>query len=195
MKLIIGLGNPGEKYKNTRHNVGYMVIDKLTSRLKIKLLENKKLSSSLIQSLCHGDKFILAKPNKFMNESGASVRKISDYYKIKINNICIISDDVDLPIGSIRVREEGSSGGHKGVESIIKSLNSEKFTRIRIGIAQLNTMPADADKMNIIDTKEFVLENFNNTESKIINKTIINATDIILDYLNGTKLESHTYEV
>ena len=195
MKLIIGLGNPDKSYQYTRHNVGHIVIDKLAERLKIKLLENKKLFSFLVQSMCHGDKFIIAKPNKFMNQSGDSIRKIVDYYKIKTKKIIIISDDVDLPIGSIRIREEGSSGGHKGVESIIKSLNSDKFMRIRIGIALLHTLPADVDKMSAIDTKEFVLENFSKKELKIINKSIIYTSNILLDYLNGKKLESHTYQV
>jgi len=201
MKLIVGLGNPGKTYENTRHNIGFMVINKLAAKLKINFSENKKLLSSITKSICHGDKFILAKPMKFMNLSGNSILKIVNYYKInpkgvplgENQNICIISDDVDLPIGIIRIRGEGSPGGHKGLESIIKSLNTDKFFRIRIGIARLHGLPQDAEKLDAINTKKFVLENFTKPEQKIIEKVILKTSSILLEYLNGKKLTSHTY--
>ena len=195
MKLIFGLGNFGTKYQNTRHNVGHMVVDFLADSLKIKFLENKKLFSLLAEKQLGGEKVLLAKSTRFMNESGISVRKIVDFYKIKIENICIISDDLDLPLKTIRIREGGSSGGHKGLESVINNLKTNEFFRIRIGIAPLQGQPPTAEKLNYLNANQFVLENFTKPELKIIKKAVLKTTNLLLEYLKGKKLTAHTYHL
>lgn len=136
MILLVGLGNPGEKYAKTRHNLGFMVVEELARKLlpleKTKWEEDKKSNSqlSIIDS-----QFILVKPQTFMNASGYAVVKILRYYDIKIlSNIWVIHDDVDLPLGKIKIRIGGAAAGHHGVESIIKELGTDKFVRFRLGI-------------------------------------------------------------
>lgn len=154
MKLIVGLGNPGTKYEKTRHNFGFMVIDFL--------IENKQLDSQKIK---------LIKPQTFMNNSGQEVKKIADYYKIIIEDIIVIHDDIDLPLGEIKVQTGRGSAGHKGVQSIIDALGTNDFTRIRIGIRP--------EKLTL-DTEKFVLQKFTPEEQEIIEQTIKKAAEIII---------------
>lgn len=134
MKLIVGLGNPGEKYAKTRHNLGFMVIDKLLRKLTpfqdIVWLEAKKFNSLMAKV---GNLF-LVKPQTMMNASGYAVNKLADFYKIKPEDILVIHDDVDLPLGKMKIRPGGAAAGHHGVESIIKHLGTDKFVRFRLGI-------------------------------------------------------------
>ena len=135
MKLIIGLGNPGEKYQNSRHNLGFMVADELARKIlplsKTKWRENKKLNS---QFIIFNSQFILIKPQTMMNASGYAVAKMSNFYKVKPEDIWVIHDDVDLPLGKIKIRLGGAAAGHHGVESIIQQLRTDKFVRFRLGI-------------------------------------------------------------
>jgi len=153
MKLIIGLGNPGTKYKKTRHNIGFMVIDFL--------IKNEEFNSKKVK---------LIKPQTFMNNSGQEVKKIVDYYKIPIENIIIIHDDIDLSLGEIKVQQNRSSAGHKGVQSIIDNLGTQDFIRMRIGIK-----PEELK----INTEKFVIQKFTEEEQEIINKTINKAATLI----------------
>lgn len=134
MKLIVGLGNPGEKYAKTRHNLGFMVIDKLLLKLtpsqEAVWLESKKFNSLLAKV---GNLFLI-KPQTMMNASGYAVDKLADFYKIKPEDIWIIHDDVDLPLGEMKIRSGGAAAGHHGVESIIKQLGTDQFVRFRLGI-------------------------------------------------------------
>ena len=157
MKLIIGLGNPGTKYKKTRHNIGFMVIDFL--------IKNEEFNSKKVK---------LIKPQTFMNNSGQEVKKIVDYYKIPIENIIIIHDDIDLSLGEIKVQQNRSSAGHKGVQSIIDNLGTQDFIRMRIGIK-----PEELK----INTEKFVIQKFTEEEQKIINKTIKKSADLITSAL------------
>ncbi len=133
MKLIVGLGNPGDKYKGTRHNAGFRVIDELADRfsISVKNKEHKGLSG---QGMIMGEKVILLKPQTFMNLSGDSVAPMAAYYGIAVEDIIVIYDDICLESGHLRIRKKGSAGGHNGMKSIIARLGSEEFPRVRVGV-------------------------------------------------------------
>ncbi len=155
MILIVGLGNPGKKYKNTRHNIGFRIIDAL----------NKKISNQEV---------VLFKPSTFMNNSGQAVKKKVN--NLSPENLIVVHDDIDLPLGTVRVSKNKSSAGHKGVQSIIEQLGTQQFTRIRIGIQPPNGKPQNTDK--------FVLKKFDKQEEKIIGPTIEQAVEIIKNQIN-----------
>jgi PTH1 family peptidyl-tRNA hydrolase len=183
MNIIIGLGNPGEQYKNTRHNVGFMVLDSFAEKNNFPEFKLQKKSNSLITEkpfdTAQGDKnIILVKPQTFMNESGKAVQKILSNNKDQVANIIIVHDDIDLPIGKIKIVKDRGSAGHKGVESIIKSIGNENLIRIRIGIET---------KKNVQAT-DIVLKKFSLEEQKIISEIISMSADAI-DYLLKEGLE------
>jgi PTH1 family peptidyl-tRNA hydrolase len=135
MYLVIGLGNPGKQYQKTRHNIGFMAVDFLADKLSLPGFRfNKKFKADISQGNFEQQPIILAKPQTFMNNSGEAVELIRSFYKIKLENIIVIYDELDLMFGTIRVRNSGSSAGHKGLESIMNRIGAEKFSRIRIGI-------------------------------------------------------------
>ncbi|NLZ53347.1 MAG: aminoacyl-tRNA hydrolase [Thermoanaerobacteraceae bacterium] len=135
MYLITGLGNPGKEYENTRHNVGFIALDLMADSLGIKI--NKvKFKGLLGEATYEGSKILLLKPHTYMNLSGESVKDAVNYYKIPPEKLIVIYDDMDLPIGRLRIRPEGSGGGHRGMDSIIYHLSSDKFPRVRIGIGR-----------------------------------------------------------
>lgn len=133
MKLIVGLGNPGREYEQTRHNMGFMTIDELSRSMAIPL-NQAKLKGLYGIGVFNGEKILLLKPMTYMNLSGESVRAVMDYYKIDLDDFLVIYDDLDLPVGKIRLRQKGSAGGHNGIKSIIQHLGTQAFKRIRIGI-------------------------------------------------------------
>lgn len=133
MKLIVGLGNPGKEYKNTRHNSGYMAMERIADTLGVSLI-TQKWNSLLTNAMIDNEKVILVKPLTYMNDSGSAVSQIASYYQIEEEDILIIHDDMDLPTGALRIRPNGSSGGQKGMESIIKALGTNKIARIRVGV-------------------------------------------------------------
>ncbi|TLS35113.1 aminoacyl-tRNA hydrolase [Pseudalkalibacillus caeni] len=133
MKLIVGLGNPGRKYEDTRHNIGFKVIDQLSEKLGIEL-DNKKFNGIYGKKNIEGESIFLLKPYTYMNLSGESVRPIMDYFDIPLEDLLVVYDDLDLPVGKIRLRQKGSAGGHNGIKSLIAHLNSQDFKRIRIGV-------------------------------------------------------------
>ncbi|MFC1656666.1 aminoacyl-tRNA hydrolase [Patescibacteria group bacterium] len=197
MKIIVGLGNPDKKYQNTRHNIGFKFIDKLADIREISPIdkknhfsENKRLSSKIIGAKTNGEKIILVKPQTYMNMSGLAVKKILNYYKAKNNDLIIVSDDIDIPIGNSRIRLSGSSGGHRGIQDIIESLNSNDFIRIKIGI---NTIDNKVNPKNQIDTISFVMQQFQKNELKIINKVIDMTIAFLVPFLGSKKtITSHT---
>ncbi len=133
MFVILGIGNPGKKYDGTRHNIGFIALDYMESKYGIKI--NKIKHKALVgEGNIAGEKVILAKPQTFVNLSGESVKEICSFYKIPPENVIVIHDDVSLDCGKIRIREKGSDGGHNGIKSIIYQLNSDKFTRIKLGV-------------------------------------------------------------
>lgn len=133
MKMIVGLGNPGTKYERTRHNVGFMVVDELSHRYQLpwkKVKQNGMVATTMIGT----EKVLLVKPLTFMNESGLCVGPLVDYYNLELADLLVIYDDLDLPVGKMRLRAKGSAGGHNGIKSIIQHLGTQTFNRIRIGI-------------------------------------------------------------
>ncbi|MCX6722057.1 MAG: aminoacyl-tRNA hydrolase [Candidatus Staskawiczbacteria bacterium] len=165
MNIIIGLGNPGEQYKNTRHNVGFMAIDAFAKKNNFPEFELQKKSNALVSEK---DKVILVKPQTFMNESGKAIKTIIKNKTIE--NLVVIHDDIDLPVGKIKIIKERGSAGHKGVESIIQNIGNEGLVRFRIGIGFDNK----------VEAMEVVLKNFSEEEQKIIDETI-NKTASALD--------------
>jgi PTH1 family peptidyl-tRNA hydrolase len=133
MKLIVGLGNPGKEYQNTRHNSGFMAIDLLADRLGVSITTNK-WNALTAQTRIEGEPVILMKPLTYMNESGSAVSQAVSYYKLEPEDILIIHDDMDLPVGSLRIRKKGSAGGQKGMKSIISCLKTDAIARIRVGV-------------------------------------------------------------
>lgn len=173
MKVIIGLGNPGHKYEKTRHNVGFMFVDRIVKELKGKITLNQKLRSEIYETNLLGEKVLFVKPITYMNLSGEAVRLIVDYYKVDLDDILVIYDDLDLPTAKIRIRKSGSSGGHKGMQSIINHLHTDQIKRVRIGI----------DSPLKDDTIDYVLGKFSKEESKLIDKTLDLTYDIIIDFI------------
>jgi len=175
--IIIGLGNPGKKFEGTRHNVGFLVLDKFMEKNSFPKFELSKKSNALLsENILNSEKIILAKPQTFMNDSGKAVREI-----LKNNpteNIVVIHDDVDLPVGKIKIVEERGSAGHKGVESIIENIGNKGLIRIRIGVAPQKEIKA----------KQIVLKKFSKEEKEIINN-VNNKTIEALDFLLQNGLE------
>jgi PTH1 family peptidyl-tRNA hydrolase len=161
MFLIVGLGNPGKKYDGTRHNIGYAVIDVLAEEESIRVITGKCRAFTGSGMLC-GQKVLLAKPITYMNLSGESVRALAAYYKVDISReLIVISDDVSMPVGQLRIRKKGSSGGHNGLKSIIEQLGRDDFIRVRIGVGE---------KPGGYDLADYVLGHFDTKEQKVMNE-------------------------
>lgn len=175
MKLIVGLGNPGKEYENTKHNMGFMAIDEYAKTKNIEISKSK--FNGLYNEFNHnGEKIILLKPQMYINLSGDVIKKYVDFYKIDINDILIISDDLDLDVGKIKIKYKGGSGGHNGLKNIESNLKTQEYKRIKIGISNNKD----------IDTKDYVLGKFNQENNKIIKETISKIPQILDDYLNLT---------
>ena len=166
MRLVFGLGNPGKEYYRTRHNVGFLVIDYLSERFKVNI-ENYRFHCLMGEGKIKGEKIIIAKPLTFVNESGPSLKEIKAHYQLNLKDIIVISDDADLPLGRIRIAKRGRSGGHKGLKSIIQSLETENFPRLRVGIGR------PPKKMSL---KDYVLEEFTPLEWETMKLIIQKAT-------------------
>jgi len=165
MMIIIGLGNPGKKYQNTRHNIGFQVIDEFREKNNFpEFRPVKKYNSLISEEIFEGKKVILLKPQTFMNNSGVAVKKITTHYKLPTTNLIIIHDDIDLPLGKIRIIKNRGSAGHKGVESVIKETGTKNFIRFRIGILPEKGKPKNPEK--------FVLQKFNKKEQEITAEVI-----------------------
>lgn len=170
MKLIVGLGNPGKEYNNTRHNIGFMCIDHYISYKNITEKWSKKFDGEYLLTSINGEKVLFLKPLTFMNLSGNSVRKIVDYYNIEIDDILIISDDLDLNTGNYKLKSKGSCGGHNGLRDIENKLNTNEYKRIKIGISNNKES----------DTKDYVLGKISVAEKNIIN-TLFDEIDKVID--------------
>lgn len=165
MKLLVGLGNPGDQYKNVRHNLGFMVLDEFAKRLvEVKWKMEKKIKSEMIKT----EELLLIKPQTFMNNSGQAVSAAAAYFKIKPEDIILVYDELDLPLGKIRLKLGGGAAGHHGVESVIQALKTDKFQRVRLGIG-----PA------VGASEKFVLESFTASEKSQAKKMIKEAVKTI----------------
>lgn len=171
MKLIVGLGNPGKEYEKTRHNVGFNVIDLYLKENKLKL-DKEKFNGKYTKTTINGEDVIFLEPQTFMNNSGESVQAIMKFYKININDILVIQDDLDMEIGKIKLKEKSSSGGHNGIKSIEEHLGTEDYKRLKIGISNNKD----------IDTKDYVLGKFSKDDREILENTYKTCIDIINDY-------------
>lgn len=166
MKLIVGLGNIGTEYENTRHNIGFMVADALAEKHEVSF--NKEERSAMVAEFrTEGEKILILKPTTYMNDSGVAVGQFARFYNIPPEDIVIIHDDMDLPVGFLRIRPNGSSGGHNGIKSVQSHLGTDKFVRFRIGIGH----PVHEHKVVL----DYVLTKFNEEEKKIMTNTITAA--------------------
>lgn len=169
---MIGLGNPGSKYEFTRHNIGFRIIDSLARDMGIEFNKVKSYYSLISRGMINNHKVMLVKPQTFMNLSGRAVNRVVSYYKIPLQDLLIVYDDLNLELGQVRIRKKGSSGGHKGIESIMQYLNSEDIPRLRIGIGNPSV------NYNF-DCVSYVLSNFNNDEEDKIAEVIQLSTEAI----------------
>ncbi len=175
MKLITGLGNIGDKYCFTRHNAGFMVVDKIALENNLSFKQDSKLKS-FITKFRHGDEdVIMIKPTTFMNLSGEAVRAVMDYYKIKTEDILIIYDDIALDLGRIRFKANGSDGGHNGIKSIIKHIGTNKFDRLKIGIGPQPPIPSE----------NYVLQNFPKDHQQALKDVLNTSVEAVMFYLDN----------
>ena len=181
---LIGLGNPGKKYSDSRHNIGFLLLKNLSKKYNSNFLLKDKLKSSCSEFKINDSTYRLFLPNTFMNKSGDAVLAIVDWYKINLDKIFIIVDDKDLPLGKIRFRKKGSSGGHNGLKSIIEKLQTNNFNRIRIGIGS----PPSIEGTNNFNTISHVLGNISIEEKSILDKVFKRVIES-LEQLNTKKEE------
>ena len=179
---LIGLGNPGKKYSKNRHNIGFILLENLSKKYNSNFLLKDKLKSSCSEFKINDSTYRLFLPNTFMNNSGDAVRAIVDWYKINLDQIFIIVDDKDLPLGKIRFRKKGSSGGHNGLKSIIEKLHTHNFNRIKIGIGS----PPLIKDTNNFNTISHVLGNISTEEESILDKVYKRVIES-LEQLNTKK--------
>ncbi|PRR83321.1 aminoacyl-tRNA hydrolase [Clostridium vincentii] len=171
MFLIVGLGNPGKEYKNTRHNIGFDAIDAIAKKYKIEV-NRIKFKGVYGETFIEGEKVIILKPSTYMNLSGESIRAVMDFYKVKHENILVIYDDISLEVGRLRIRDKGSAGGHNGIKNIISNMGTEEFARIKIGVGQ-----PKGDLVN------YVLGTVAKKERKILDEVlevVVSATEAII---------------
>ena len=171
MKLIVGLGNPGKEYENTRHNMGFMAIDRFANKHNVSITKNK-FDGLYEELMINSEKVILLKPQRYINLSGEVIKKYVDFYKIDINDILIISDDLDQEIGKYKLKCKGSSGGHNGLKNIELHLKTNEYKRIKIGISNNKN----------IDTKDYVLSKLDKDSKEVLNDIFDKVTLILDDY-------------
>lgn len=175
MKLIVGLGNPTPMYHNTRHNLGFMVIDALLKNLGLPPAKaDEKFLASVWEVINEGDKTLLAKPSTYMNESGHSVAKLTSFYKLPLSQLIVIHDEIDLPFGQFKLDFGRSSAGHNGVQSVIDHLGTKDFTRLRLGVGNEHLRTP-------IDPSDFVLAKFDPSEQALLPAFIKQAIDTLME--------------
>jgi peptidyl-tRNA hydrolase, PTH1 family len=179
MRLIVGLGNPGSQYENTRHNAGFMLVDKLAGEFGISVNKNK-FDVRYGRGIIEGCEVMLAKPLAFMNRSGWPVQKLAAYFKINSKDLMVVHDDIDLAFGRLQIKEKGGHGGHKGLQSIINAVGEDEFVRLRIGIGRSEAGDSVSD---------YVLGPFFGDESKRLDSVLIRARDAVVTVLTeGSKV-------
>lgn len=171
MKLIVGLGNPGKEYENTRHNIGFVTIDNFADKLGVSITKDK-FNGLYVDTNINGEKVILLKPQSYINLSGEVIRKYVDFFKISIEDVLIINDDLDLEVGTYKIKQKGSSGGHNGLKNIELHLGTQEYKRIKIGISNNKLM----------DTKDYVLGKISKEEKEILDKVEETVLNILDDY-------------
>jgi len=171
--LLIGLGNPGREYKDTRHNFGFMLVDRIAVRLNARGM--KVQSKAIVMNTTHDDrKLILAKPQTFMNLSGQSVQGLAHFYKVPFTNMMILSDDLDIPFGAIRIRASGGPGGQRGLSSILEKLGTKDVPRLRLGIGR---------PPGRMDPAAYVLQNFSRDEMQTLSEVLDHGAEAVLAFV------------
>ncbi|MDP3998053.1 MAG: aminoacyl-tRNA hydrolase [bacterium] len=180
MKLIIGLGNPGSKYENTRHNIGFMAVEKLLRDLAPVEKSRWELDGKTKAELAKLGEILLAKPQTFMNAAGFAVAKLVNFYKVESGDIWVIHDDLDLPLGKIKIRQDGGAAGHHGLESIIEKLGATNFVRFRLGVGRPKGHDA-WEKLNVKrrEVEKYVLSEFSEAEEKEVGRLIKKASEAV----------------
>lgn len=187
MYIISGLGNPGREYEMTRHNIGFEVIDYLADKYNVKV-SKLKFKGLYGEMNIDGEKTYLVKPQTYMNLSGDCIREFADFYKIPVQNIIIINDDIDIDAGKLRIRAKGSAGTHNGLKSVIYQLQSDEFPRIRIGVG--------APRHKDFDLADYVLGRFSRDEIPVMEKAIISAADAAVEIvMSGIDRAMNKYNV
>jgi len=176
LHLIVGLGNPGAEYAKTRHNAGFLVLERLAERQRAKWSLEKKFNARIARVGQDGKRALLCEPQTFMNSSGEAVAKVLDFYQSTPARLLIVVDDADLPLGEIRMRPSGSSGGHHGLESIEQHLGTRDYARLRIGIGRQD---------GAREITGYVLGRFNSTEAELMDKVLTVASDQVECWLNS----------
>ena len=183
--MIVGLGNPGAEYEKTRHNVGFRVSELLAGRWKVKI-DRLKFRALTRMVTAEGQKLLLVQPQTYMNASGAAVSALATYYKVKPERILVIFDDISLPVGRIRVRRDGSAGGHNGIKSIIQSLGTDQFPRVKVGVG--------AKPHPDYDLADWVLSRFSAQEEKALEPALTNAAEAaVLVLTQGVEKAASAY--
>ncbi|HGI3796773.1 TPA: aminoacyl-tRNA hydrolase [Streptococcus agalactiae] len=174
VKMIVGLGNPGSKYNDTKHNIGFMAVDRIVKNLDVNFTEDKSFKAEIGSDFINGEKIYFIKPTTFMNNSGIAVKALLTYYNISIKDMIIIYDDLDMEVGKIRFRQKGSAGGHNGIKSIIAHLGTQEFDRIKVGIGRPN------GRMTVIN---HVLGKFDKNDEIMISNTLDKVDNAVNYYL------------
>ncbi|AHX74230.1 Ribosome-binding ATPase [Streptococcus agalactiae] len=174
VKMIVGLGNPGSKYNDTKHNIGFMAVDRIVKDLDVNFTEDKNFKAEIGSDFINGEKIYFIKPTTFMNNSGIAVKALLTYYNISIKDMIIIYDDLDMEVGKIRFRQKGSAGGHNGIKSIIAHLGTQGFDRIKVGIGRPN------GRMTVIN---HVLGKFDKNDEIMILNTLDKVDNAVNYYL------------
>lgn len=172
MKLVVGLGNPSKEYENTRHNVGFMLLDYIFNNSNF--VVNKKMNAMEYITNIDGEKVVIIKPMTYMNLSGDAVSKYVNFYKLDVSDVVVIQDDLDMPLGRVKLINNHGDGGHNGIKDIVLKLGSKSFLRLKIGIG----------KSDLIDTKDYVLGKFRNEDKEILDVVFLRLRDIIVDYIS-----------
>ena len=184
MFIIVGLGNPGSKYELTRHNIGFLTIDRLAKREGVRV-DKIKFKSLIGEMNINGEKIILVKPQTFMNLSGEAVREVMNFYKVDLENLLVVVDDIDITPFTIRLKKSGSAGSHNGMKSIIYNLNDDKFPRLKVGVG---------NNERKIDLANYVLSGFEKKDQDKLENIIDTSCDAILDFIkNGADYVMNNY--
>lgn len=184
MFVIVGLGNPGSKYELTRHNIGFLTIDRLAGREGVRV-DRIKFKSLIGEMNLNGEKVILVKPQTFMNLSGEAVREVMNFYKVDLENLLVVVDDIDITPFTIRLKKSGSAGSHNGMKSIIYNLNDDKFPRLKVGVG---------NNERKIDLANYVLSGFEKKDQDKLENIIDTSCDAILDFIkNGADYVMNNY--
>ena len=173
MKLVVGLGNPGNEYSKTRHNIGFQLLDHIANKNELEFKIDKKFNAECASYIANGEKVFLIKPLSYMNLSGTVVSKYANFYNIESSDILVIQDDLDMDFGKVRILYDSTSGGHNGIKNIIECLGTKEFTRLKIGISNNKNY----------DTKDYVLGKFSKEESEILRNIYYKLENIINDFI------------